>query len=380
MKKMPHRVRLVLFGILLFVVVVGYEYFGNKQLDTAPQEQSAELDAPKPPAMAGKTDAKPVEVYAVKRESLYDKVEALGTAQANESVDISSTVTELIKEIHFEDGAYALKNDPLVILEQREEQAQLKAAEAQLKEHQRELARLQRLLKNKATSKRTVEERETLVEISEQTIAEIKARIADRTIIAPFDGVLGIRQVSVGTLVNSGETITTIDDIHRIKLDFYVPSIFLPQLKPGNIIQAQVEALNDQIFAGKIDTINTRIDPVTRSVLVRAILPNHDLLLKPGLLMKINLIRNEREALVVPEESLIQRKDRFYVLVATAENTLEEREVKTGTHYPAKMEIVSGLDEGEKIVVRGIHTARPGQAITITKEWDRIRAPITGGL
>ena len=383
---LTHRTRLVLLGITLFFVVVGYSYYGNKQpLQTTKTVSSpaAPDGAPEPklPTAASKqTTKKPVEVYPVVPESLFDKVEVLGTAQANESVDLSSTVTETIKSISFTDGEYVLKDNVLAILEQDEEQAQLKAAQAQLEEHQREFDRLQRLFKKKAASKRTVEERQTQVVIAEQMIEEIKARIADRTITAPFDGVLGIRQVSVGALVSTGDVLTTIDDIHRIKLDFYVPSIFLPQLKRGNEVKAKVEALNQSVFEGNIDTINTRIDPVTRSVLVRAVLPNPDLVLKPGLLMKIDLVRNQREALTIPEESVIQRKNRFYVLVINNDNIVIEQEIEVGTHYPGKMEVIAGINEGDKVVVRGIHTVRNGEEVEITKEWDKIREPLTGGL
>ncbi len=383
---LTHRTRLVLLGITLFFVVVGYSYYGNKQSLQTPKTTSSTAvpdGAPEPklPTSAGKQPSKkPVEVYPVVREELFDKVEVLGTAQANESVDLSSTVTETIKSISFTDGEYVLKDNVLAILEQDEEQAQLKAAQAQLEEHQRELDRLQRLFKKKAASKRTVEERQTQVVIAEQMIEEIKARIADRTITAPFDGVLGIRQVSVGALVSTGDVLTTIDDIHRIKLDFYVPSIFLPQLKRGNEVKAKVEALNQRVFEGNIDTINTRIDPVTRSVLVRAVLPNPDLVLKPGLLMKIDLVRNQREALTIPEESVIQRKNRFYALVINDENIVTEQEIEVGTHYPGKMEVIAGINEGDKVVVRGIHTVRNGEEVEITKEWGKIREPLTGGL
>ncbi len=381
MKKLTHRTRLTLMGILLFFVLLGYEYYAPDTNDATTPEAVATKSVATPSAGGGnERPATPVEVFPATLKSLHDSVEVLGNARANESVDISSNVSETIHEIRFTDGQYVLKGDVLAILEQSEEQAQLKAAELQLAEHERELARIQRLLKSKAASKRDADERETKVEIARQTAEEIKARIADRTIVAPFDGILGIRQVSVGALARSGDVLTTIDDIHRIKLDFYVPSVFLPQLKPGNQIEATVEALDNRIFNGNIDTINTRVDAATRSVLVRAVIPNPDLTLKPGLLMKINLIRNERESLVVPEEAMIQRARRFFLLIVDEENIVHEREVAIGAHYPGVMEITEGLKEGEKVVVRGIHTARDGQPVNVLKVWDEIRKPITAGL
>lgn len=308
----------------------------------------------------------PVAVAKVERRELNDTIEALGTAYANESVTITASAAETISEIHFADGQEVKQGEVIAGLEQREEQAQLGVAKAHVEEHRRELARIESLLKNKAASQRDYDERQTLLKVAQQEIAEIEARIADRTLRAPFDGVLGIRRLSVGALVQPGAAITTLDDIHQIKLDFSIPATYLPALASGVPIEATTDALGTERFKGTIESVDTRVDPVTRAVLVRAILPNADNRIKPGLLMQVRVLGGTREGLVLPEESVLQRQDKHFVLVVQPETReVEQREVDTGTRMPGWVEVKNGLEEGEEVIIRGISRVQPGQKVTV---------------
>lgn len=320
----------------------------------------------------------PVEVLAAYKTTLFDSVESLGTTQANESIDITPTVTESIAEIRFTDGQEVSKGDVIVVLEQREEQAQLNAAKARLEENRRELRRLEELLKNKAAARRDYDERLTLIEVAKREVEEAEARIGDRTLTAPFDGVLGIRRMSAGALVQPGQIITTLDDLSRIKLDFTVPSRFLPSLKEGVRINAINDAMGEKVFSGEVASVNTRIDPVTRSVLVRAYLSNEERSLKPGLLMRVTLMRDEHEGLVVAEESVTQRGTRAFLFIVGNDDTVEQREVVLGTRTPGQVEVLEGLQEGEKVITRGVNVVRVGQKVKIARLWDTIRPPETG--
>lgn len=320
----------------------------------------------------------PVEAIAAYEATISDSVESLGTARANESVDVTANVAETIRELNFEDGQQVEKGHVIARLSQQEEAAQLAAAEARQKENRRELDRLQTLLRNRAAAQREYDERLTLIEVTKQDIEAIRARIADRTLRAPFDGVLGIRRVSVGALVQPGDLITTIDDLSRIKLDFTVPAIYLPSILLGTPIEARAAGFGERVFRGDVESVNSRVDPVTRSVLVRALIANDDRALKPGVLMQVTLLRDAREALVIPEESTIQRGDRHFVLVVQEDGTVEERQVHIGVRQPGMVEITRGLQMGEKVITRGIGTARAGQKVEIRRLWDRIRAPETG--
>lgn len=323
----------------------------------------------------------PVIVVNVTRQAMHDNIEALGTAYANESITITASASETISEINFTDGQKVKAGDVIARLEQREEQADLGMAKARLEEHKRELARLNQLLENRAASQREVDERKTQVDITQQEIKGIEARISDRTLRAPFSGVLGIRRLSVGALVQPGDVITTLDDINLIKLDFSMPAIYLGWLKPGVAIEATTGAHGEERFSGVIDTVDSRIDPTTRSVLVRAILPNEGNKLTPGMLMQVSLLQNQRESLVVPEESVLQKQDKQSVYIVKDDDIVEERPITIGTRIPGFVEVLSGVSEGERVIIRGVNRAKPGDKVTIqeTRELNAPPAPEENG-
>lgn len=323
-------------------------------------------------AAAEATPITPVFVTTAEEGKVYDSVDAIGTAFSNEFVDISSNVTEILREVLFEDGQEVKKGDVIVVLEQREQQAQLDAARARMEQDKRELARLEGLLADKAVPRQDYDSRQTMLEVTEQAVAEVEARVAYRTLRAPFDGVLGVRRISPGALVQPGDVITTLDDISSIKLDFTVPSTYLSSLKPGVEIEAVADALENHIFRGRIESVNTRVDPVTRSVLVRALLPNEDHMLKPGLLLKVTLRKNDRTSIILPEETLMQRQDDHFALVVGDDNKVEQRKVSVGARRPGKVEITDGLRVGERVIVRGVNRVRNGQDVEIAETWDPI--------
>lgn len=315
----------------------------------------------------------PVAVAPARTDVMRDRIEALGTAFANESATITSTVTEKVVAVHFHDGQVVRRGDPIVTLAQQEELAARDAAVEQLAEHQRELARLQSLLQNQSIARQQVDQRKTLLSITQQRIKELEARIQDRTIRAPFDGVLGLRKISVGALVEPGDVITTIDDISRIKLDFAVPETYLGVLQTGAAVEAASRALDGRMFSGTIASIDTRVDSSTRSFVVRAVLSNPDRELKPGMLMTVIFFKDERRAVIVPEDALIpfQRKN-FVLVVDPAKNgTAERREVSIGERRPGEVEIKSGLLESELVIVRGTDQVRPGSRVQILETWNR---------
>lgn len=341
------------------------------------------LRAEKPPEREAALT--PVYVTLAKKGRVYDSVEALGTANATESVDITANVSDILKEIRFRDGEHVRQGDVIAVLEQRELLAQLAAARARLEQENRELARLEGLLRDKAVPRQDYDQRLTSLEITRREVEEIEARIAYRTIEAPFDGVVGVRMISVGALVQPGQVITTLDDISSIKLDFTVPSTFLPSLAPGVAIEAEADALAGRVFRGNIESVNTRIDPVTRSVLVRAVLPNPDGRLRPGLLLRVRLIKNERQGIILPEESILQRQNNHYVLVVPeGGDRVEERQVNIGARLPGRVEIAGGIEEDERVIVRGINRVRNGQAVDVARilpgvpEWGADTAPVPG--
>ncbi len=297
-----------------------------------------------------------------------DTIEALGTTKSNEMVVITADTAEKVTKIYFEEGQDVKKGDMLVTLAKGEENAALRSAQAALSEAQSAYTRAKELFEAKAVSEAALQERLSALNQARASTAAVTARLDKLAITAPFDGIVGLREVSVGTLVRPNDMITTLDDISMMKLDFDVPSLFLSSLKKGMPIKGKVEAFGDREFVGEVQTINTQIDPVTRSVKIRAIVQNDDRVLRPGLLMTINLIKNERTALVIPEEALIKRGDKNFVFVAQdsdGKKVAVEKEVKIGTRIYGEVEILSPLVEGDQVINHGTLKLNDGAEIKI---------------
>lgn len=300
---------------------------------------------------------------------LQDTVDALGTTTSNESVDVSATVTAMVRSVHFDDGGQVEKGAVLVELDADEALADVEQVRANLAEEERQLRHLKLLIDRNAVSQTDMEKQQSVVNVARAKLAANEARLQDYTIRAPFDGVLGARRVSVGALVSPGTVITSLDDLAKIKVDFSVPEIYLPLLHEGLSIQAHSSAYGDRVFEGTVSFVDSRIDPVTRSVALRAQLDNRERLLRPGMLLQVQIRQAPRQALLVPERSIAPlRTDQFvYVLENDAESkpVAHRRAVKLGRRAEGRVEIVTGIVEGETIVVDGSMTVQDGMGVTV---------------
>ena len=315
-----------------------------------------------------KNKPKPVILAPVETQLIFDKVEALGTTRSIESTQITSTVTEKVKAIHFTDGQKVKKGQLLVELENEEQRAELARAKAIRGERKLALQRIRKLDERKLTSLDEVDRTRLELEQAEASIRIIRARIDDRIIRAPFDGVVGLLNISVGALVETGDLITTLDDTSVMKLDFSIPSIFLSEVRPGMKLKATASALGGLEFDGTIESIDNRIDPVTRTVIVRALVPNPEGRLLPGLLMQVDVLRNERDAVVTAEAAMLPMADRQYVMRVVGEGddaTVEKVEVSTGLRMPGYVEILDGLSDGDLVVPHGNHKLKLGHKLNI---------------
>jgi len=243
-------------------------------------------------------ETKPTEVVAleVKKTEFYEKIETFGTAIANQSFSIRIKRTELISSLEFDKNLMVQKN---------------------------------------------------------QLIAQLK----NEKIIAPFSGRLGIREITPGILGGEDSIIATLDDIENIKLDIKVPESYSNILKRNLKIKATSESFNETFF-GNLDVISSRVDPTTRSILVQAKIKNNNYKIIPGMLINIEIIFNEKESIGVPEESIIQQGTRTVVYKVIEDKTVSLTEVKTGIRNFGKVEILSGLTAGDKIVTEGVSKIR----------------------
>jgi membrane fusion protein (multidrug efflux system) len=292
------------------------------------------------------------------------EVEALGTARANESVNVTAQISNVLSAIRFEEGAQVRKGDVLVELDSEEARADLAIAEAALKDSRSQFARSRELFATKALSEAQLDQLEATLLGNEARVAAAQARLGDTVIRAPFAGRVGLRRVSVGSLVSPGDTITTLDDLDTIKLDFSVPERFLAALEPGMTIRARSAAYPDSVFAGRVSSIDSRVDPVSRSVIVRARLDNRAGRLKPGMFMTVTLVSSERRALLLPEQALVPENDVQYVFRVVDGKAVKTR-IETGRRRPGEVEVVAGLDEGDVVVVEGTIKIRDGVPLEV---------------
>ncbi len=307
-------------------------------------------------------------VSQVKKQTFKDPVEALGTLRAKESVELMSTVTEHVKAIHFDDAQRIKKGTLLLEMQIEEELAALEEQNAILSEAKKQVNRYKPLISNGSVAQTNLDNAKLEVSKANARIYAIKSQVEERRILAPFDGVIGLRNISVGAMLDSGTLIATIHDDSVMKCDFALPSLFLSTLKTGIKIKAKTDAFPKEVFHGEILHIDNQIDPITRSIMVRALIDNTDHRLKPGLLMQITLETNIRQALVIPEEAIIPNGDKNFVLVVIEKEkikTVEKRLVETGTREPGKVEVLSGLLVNDLVVIQGIMKAKPGNPIRI---------------
>ena len=256
-----------------------------------------------------------VSIAPVRSERVSQKLEALGNARANESVDISSKTSNVVTAVMFRDGERVRRGQVLVQLDDAQARADVAAAEAAVAESERLYDRSRELMRTEALSKAQFDQLEATLKANRARLSAASARLQDTVIRAPFSGRVGLRRVSVGTLISPGDVITTLDDTSVIKLDFSVPENFLATLREGLAVRASAPAFPGRTFTGKVASIDSRVDMNTRSVTVRALLANEDGALRPGMFLNVSLANDERAALLIPEQALTPEAERQFVFV-----------------------------------------------------------------
>lgn len=316
-----------------------------------------------PPPQAAKPQ--PVMVQAISRSHWVDRILALGTTRANESVTLTAKTAETVARVNFTDGQLVDAGAVLVEMTDRAEVAQLKEAQAAFVEAEKQYERLRGLVKQGTVTQSQVDQQLAARDSAKARMEAIRVRLSDRVVTAPFAGALGFRSVSPGTLVQPGTVITTLDDLSVIKLDFSVPETYLAALAAGQHIEARSAAYPGQSFDGIVSSLDSRVDPITRSIQVRAEIPNTERLLKPGMLLSVEVLNRPRDSLSIPEVSLSAVRERMFVYRVGADNLAEEVDVRIGGRRRGEVEILDGLNEGDRIITDGLVRVRAGAAVTI---------------
>lgn len=305
----------------------------------------------------------PVTTQVLRARPWSDTIEAIGTVRARESVTITAKVTETVQRVHFDSGDSVPRGAVLLTLSGQAQQAGLAEAQAAASEAERLYRRQSELAAQQLIARAQLDTQRAMRDAAQARVAQARAGLGDRTIRAPFAGVLGLRQVSPGALVTPGTPIATLDDIARVYVDFPVPEAALAQVAPGQRISGTSAAFAGRSFDGTVSIVDARVDASTRALTVRGDFPNPDHALRPGMLVKVALHRPERQALLLPEIAIVQVGERTFVYRVKPDGSVEQADVAIGVRRDGQAEIASGLQAGDRVVVDGTGKLRPGAKV-----------------
>lgn len=290
-------------------------------------------------------------------------IPAVGTVEADERVVLQPETAGLIESLHFVEGQRVKKGDVLFRMRSRKEEAQVAQARADRDLAHSNLERARTLAGTKAISQQELDLMESTLAARAATYELENRRLEERLITAPFDGVVGPREVSAGQYVNAGVPLVTLVEDARVKVRFRLPERQLSLVRTGQLARVQVNAYRDRRFEGKVELVNPEVDASTRTVEVRLMVPNGDGLLRPGMFGRVELVLGTRpEALVVPESALIPALDDFGVYVVSGERA-KLVPVKVGVRLPGKVELESGVTAADLVIVAGTQKIGDGTRV-----------------
>lgn len=318
---------------------------------------------------AGPSGPIPVEVGRVEAMRLEDDTQAVGTVRSRQGVMLRPEVSGRIAKLSFSDGQRVRRSQLLVQLDDSLQRAQLQQAEAQASIARTNLQRNQDLLAQNFISKSAVDQSGSNLEVAEAQVALAKAQLARMQIVAPFDGVVGLRMVNVGDYVKDGADLVNIEDLSSVWVDFRLPERFIARLKPGQGVQVTLDALPGRKYTGRIEALDSQLDANGRSVLVRAKLANAGGELRAGMYARSRVVFDVREnALVVPEEALVPLGDKQYIYKVVDEDgkKLARRvEARIGQRVPGKVEVLEGMKVGDVVIIAGQSRLGAGASVPV---------------
>jgi len=309
--------------------------------------------------------AVPVEAEPVRIARISEEILAIGTLRSNESVLLRPEVAGRITAFGFAEGMPVRKGDMLVQLDESIPRAELAQAEANLALARANAARAQELFARGAGSAANRDQAMAALRTGEAAVELARARLEKFRLLAPFDGVVGLRRVSPGAFVDVGQEIVNIESLDPITLEFRVPEVALPALRSGQRIELRVDAYPDRSFSGEIYAIDPAVDPAGRSIAIRARLANADLALRPGLFARVVLtLREVPDAVLVPEAAIVPFGGRILVM-KVVDGRAQPQPVALGLRRDGLVQVVSGLAAGDVVITAGQMKTQPGAAVAV---------------
>jgi membrane fusion protein (multidrug efflux system) len=363
------RVTWVAVGVLLAVAAVAYFLTNWNSGGPAVAGVKGESKGPAPAAPAkggpgGPGGPTPVEIIVAQPTAVQEDLQAVGSLRSNESVVLRPEVSGRIATIGFRDGQVVKKGQLLVGLDSTLNEAEVAQYRAEYDLALSNLKRSEDLARQKFISSSAQETAASNAQVAEARLKLAQARLSKMKIISPFDGIVGIRGVSLGDYVKDGTDLVNVEDVRILKVDFRLPERSLSQIKAGQDVEVVADALPNERWQGQIEAINPRVDANGRSLELRGRLDNASGKLRPGMFVRVRVIVGERNGLLVPEEAIVPQGEEFYVY-KVVEGAAKRVPVKIGVRRDAKVEIVEGISPGDQVVTAGMRLSRDGQQVRV---------------
>jgi membrane fusion protein (multidrug efflux system) len=322
------------------------------------------LDTPAAEDQGRQASVSRVDAVTPQVDTVRDEVTAVGSLKALEAVELTTELSGRVVDARLNAGERVEQGDLLVRLDDRQTAADLQVIESQLADARRQLERASRLRANNSISQAQVDELRTAVDVAVAQRQAARIRLENHRIVAPFSGVIGLSDVSVGAYVTPGTILATLDATERMELNFSVPERFLGQVSLGQIVRGSSPAYRDDVFEGELVELGTRVSELSRSLPVRALINNPEGRLRPGQFMSASLTLREREALVIPEQAVLLRGDNKYVFI-NKDGVARRVSVVLGTRMPGLVEVVRGVSESDQVIVTGQDRLSSGDRIEV---------------
>jgi membrane fusion protein, multidrug efflux system len=352
---MAYKKQYAVMALVGVVVASGAAWWYQNKPTSADGVKTA---APAAPA-AGPAKAPAVEVAKVQTMRLVDETQAVGSLRSRQGVMMRPEVGGRVKQIFFNDGQRVRKGQVMVQFEDQLQVAQLAQAKAELSIAEANHKRNQELVTQNFISKRSLDESGAALEVARAKLSLADATLQRLKVLAPFDGITGLRQINVGDYLKDGADMVNIEDIDAVLLDFRLPERFQAKIRAGQKAQLTVDALPGRPFTAIVQAVDPLIEANGRSVGVRGCIDNRQQQLRPGMFARVNAVFGAREnALVIPEEAIIPQGGRTFVVKVVPgdkpDTLVSERvAVKTGLRQPGKVEVLEGLSADETVVTAG---------------------------
>lgn len=311
--------------------------------------------------------ASSIEVAEAKLEEVTRSIEAVGTTRANRSVDIVPLADGRIVEMFATSGREVAEGDVIARLDDDIERANLASAEGTLLQKQQAVKRALQLRESQILSEATLETLRADEIVARSGVDKAKRQLADRTIRAPFSGVLGLTSIDIGARVESGDILATLDDLDEVEVEFQLPETLYARVHPGQRVTARTAAFPGREFEGSIVAIDSRVDRNSRSFTTRALLPNPDRALPSGMFVLMSIALDSYKAVVVPDAAIVAEGSQTFVFVIVDGKAMKTP-VTVGLREQGRVEISRGVSDGDKIAVTGLQRLNDGASVEVLNE------------